>query len=249
MAIPLIPYAPFTQNARVNGYELPDEEQPKIYTTDNLLDSGYIDELIWAGYRQIFGEHQILQSSRQKNLESILRNGQITVREFIRGLVTSDVFLRLNYETNTNYRFVEICVQRLLGRDIFGEHEKIAWSIVIASKGVNTFISDLLDSEEYLNNFGDDIVPYQRRRVLPKRAEGETPFNLKTPRYDAYHRDRLGFPQMVWQSEIRRFKKEKITKGGNPASFLGMAREIAPEAGSPPAGIAGIDYMSLVPKR
>jgi len=46
------------------------------------------------------------------------------------------------------------------------------------------FVDALLDSEEYLNNFGDDIVPYQRRRILPQRTDGETPF-ARMPRYGA----------------------------------------------------------------
>ena len=69
----------------------------------------------------------------------------------------------------------------------------------------------LQSSDEYEGNFGDSIVPYQRRRVLPQRDAGETPFNLKTPRYGARHRDQLGFPQLIWnntRSEERRVGKE-----------------------------------------
>jgi phycobilisome rod-core linker protein len=54
-----------------------------------------------------------------------------------------------------------MCIQRLLGRDVYNEREKIAWSIVLATKGLKGFIDDLLDSPEYLANFGYDTVPYQ----------------------------------------------------------------------------------------
>ena len=135
MALPLLSYAPKSQNQRVAGYEIGGDEQPRIFTTENVLSSGDIENLIWAGYRQIYSELQILKSNRQKSLESQLKFGQITVRDFIRGLATSSPFLERNYQTNSNYRFVEMCVQRILGRDVYSEREKIAWSIVVANKG------------------------------------------------------------------------------------------------------------------
>lgn len=251
MAIPLLDYAPVTLNPRVAGYEIPGEEQPTIYSSENLLSAGGIDELIWAAYRQVYSEHQILKSNRQTFLESQLRFGQITVRDFIKGLVTSDPFLRLNYETNSNYRFVEMCVQRLLGRDVYGEREKLAWSIVIATKGVQGFIDELLSCEEYMANFGYDTVPYQRRRSLPQRAQGETPFNLKTPRYGPYYRSIAGFPQVVWQTQVRRFvPQEKKAKAGDPSLFMGMARAISP-TGNPGGRVStvNINYEAMVPYR
>lgn len=251
MAIPLLDYAPASQNQRVAGYEVPGEEQPKIYSSENLLSAGGMGELIWAAYRQVFSEHQLLKSNKQTFLESQLRFGQITVRDFIKGLVTSDPFLRLNYETNSNYRFAEICVQRLLGRDVYSEREKIAWSIVIATKGVQGFIDELLDGEEYMSNFGYDTVPYQRRRILPQRPQGETPFNLKTPRYGPYYRSIAGFPQIVWQNQVRRFvPQDKKAKAGDPSQFVGMARAISPKPN--PCGrvsTVNINYEATVPYR
>ncbi len=224
MALPLLTYTPVSQNQRVAGYEVPGEENMTL-SGDMMTSSADTDKIIWAAYRQVFSEHQILSSNRQKFLESQLRYGQLTVREFVRGLATSDPFLRLNYETNNNYRFVEICVQRLLGRDVYSEDEKIAWSIVIATKGVVGFVNQLLESDEYLENFGEDNVPFQRRRVLPSRDRGEMPFNLKTPRYDSYHRNQLGFPQIVWQNQVRRFvPQEKQAKAGDPSTYLDLAR-------------------------
>jgi phycobilisome rod-core linker protein len=251
LAIPLLSYGPKSQNNRVAGYEVSGEEQPKMYSTENLLSGSALDELIWAAYRQVYSEHQILKSNRQTFLESQLRSGQITVRDFIAGLATSDPFLRRNFETNSNYRFVEICIQRLLGRDIYNEREKIAWSIVIANKGVKGFIDDLLNTEEYLNSFGYDLVPYQRRRILPQRTLGETPFNLKTPRYSDYHRAQLGFPQIVWQNAVRRFTPaDKTPKAGDPSGFLAMARNIAPQGNPVPRVSAmNINIEASVPYR
>lgn len=193
MSIPLLIYPPSSQNQRVAGYEVRGEEQPRIYSQETALNSKNMDELIWSAYYQIFHQQQMLTSNRQTFLESQLRSGQITVREFIRGLATSDPFRRLNYDSNNNYRFVELCIQRILGRNIYDEREKLAWSIVLATKGLQGFINALLNSEEYIDNFGEQTVPYQRRRILPQQVQGELPFT-RMPRYGTDYRDKLPFP-------------------------------------------------------
>jgi phycobilisome rod-core linker protein len=190
MKIPLLSYSPISQNNRVCGYEIPGDEQPRIYNTENQLSAVEMDTLILTAYRQIFNEQQMLSSNRQRFLESQIRSGQITVKDFIRGLVTSDSFRRLTYDSNNNYRFVQICIQRILGREVYNEREKLAWSIVLATKGLQGFIDNLLNSEEYLSNFGDNTVPYQRRRMLAGRSEGELPFE-RMARYGKDYRDKL----------------------------------------------------------
>jgi len=196
MSLPLLDYKPLSQNQRVAGFEVAGDEQPRIYSTDNLLSGFEMDLLISAAYRQICNEQQMLESHRQVNLESQLRAGQITVRGFIRGLVLSDSFRRLTFDSNNNYRFAEICIQRILGRNVYSDREKIAWSIVIATKGLQAFVDELLSSEEYLSNFGDSIVPYQRRRILAKQTKGEVTF-AHMARYGADYRDRL--PKQVFK--------------------------------------------------
>ncbi|MEM8718461.1 MAG: phycobilisome rod-core linker polypeptide [Cyanobacteria bacterium P01_G01_bin.39] len=190
MALPLLKYPVASQNNRVDGYEVPGEEQPKIFTTENLLSETEFDELIYAAYRQVFNEQQILQSNRERELESQLKASQITVRDFMRGLVLSETFQRRNYQVNNNYRFVRLCVQRLLGRDVYNNEEKLSWSIVLATSGLKGFIDRLLDTDEYMDNFGDDIVPYQRHRILPQREQGEMHF-ARMARYGTMHRQVL----------------------------------------------------------
>ncbi len=249
MAIPLLNYAPTTQNARVAGYEIPGDEQPKIYSAENLLSPGEMGELIEAAYRQFF--FHAFKCDREPYLESQLRNGQITVRDFVRGLVLSDKYRRSFYDLNSNYRFVEQTVQRVLGRPTYSEKEKIAWSIVVVNTGIEGFIDALLESEEYLENFGYDTLPYQRRRVLPGRREGERPTNITMPRYDEYYRTILGFPKMVMSGPIRRFSgSQKPLGSGSPSYFLDMARgvTVGPQMASMP-NIKNMDFKSKVPYR
>jgi phycobilisome rod-core linker protein len=122
-------------------------------------------------------------------------------------LAKSDVYWGLVVETNSNYRVVEITLKRLLGRAPYNKEEEIAWSIVIATKGIAGFVNALLDSEEYAQNFGDDTVPYQRRRFKDR------PFNLVTPRYSSYWRDKEESARYKW---------------GDINNFLEMARSIKP---------------------
>jgi phycobilisome rod-core linker protein len=190
MTIPVLSYAPSSQNQRVAGYEVAGEEQPRIYATDRIPSAGEMDEVIWAAYRQIFNEQQLLKSNRQNNLESQLRSGQITVKDFIRGLALSYTFRSRNYEPNSNYRFAQMCVQRILGRDVYSDREKLAWSTILATKGLAGFIDALLSSQEYLTNFGEDTVPYQRRRILPQHSKGDLPF-ARMPRYGEDYRVKL----------------------------------------------------------
>lgn len=249
MAIPLLNYAPNCPNVRVSGYIVPGDDQPKIYTTENLLSPSDMDDLIEAAYRQIF--FHAFKWDREPVLESQVRNGQITVRDFIRGLLLSKTFKNSFYDKNSNYRFVEQCVQRVLGRDVYSQREKIAWSAVVMSKGIKGFVDELLNSDEYLDSFGYDTVPYQRRRNLPSREAGEIPFNIKSPRYDGYYRAILGFPQIVWQNEVRSYTpSDRKPRIGDPSLFLDMARSINPKGSVPPKISAmNINIEASVPRR
>jgi phycobilisome rod-core linker protein len=248
MSIPLLEYAPSTQNSRISGYEVAGDEQPRVFSTDNLLSPNQIGDLIEAAYRQIF--FHAFAADREKFLESQLRSGQITVRDFIRGLCLSTTFTNSFYNLNSNYRFVEHCVQKVLGRDVYSEAEKIAWSIVVATKGRSGFINDLLNSNEYLENFGDSIVPFQRRRVLPSGASA-LPFNIQSPRYDEYYRGKLGFPKISWSVTPRSSQPvAQKPKAGDPSMFKDMVQSLG-FLGNAPQSISALnlDYENLVPRR
>lgn len=231
--LPLLDVKPKTQNQRVAGYDVPDEDDPQMYRLRDCIDAADVDALIWAGYRQIFSEHLILESYRQPFLESQLRNRAISVREFIRGLGKSEVYRELVAETNSNYRLVDVTLKRFLGRASYGKDEQIAQSIVIATKGLHGFIDSIVDSDEYQQAFGDDIVPYQRRRL-----EGR-PFNLVNPRYSDFWRSRLLERELATRGyyQVRTYQSgaldKKVIRQAIPAMFLNMASStIAPQLDS-----------------
>ena len=206
MSIPLLDYKPSSQNQRVSGYEVPSEDTPWIYRIEDCSNPNDVLDLINAAYRQVLSEHQILQFNRQVQLESQLKNRSISVRDFIRGLAKSDAFRNLVVETNSNYRLVELCLKRLLGRAPYNQEEEIAWSIKVATLGWGSFVDALIDSEEYRSSFGDNTVPYQRRRYKDR------PTNLVTPRYGNYWRDKIETERYKW---------------GDINNFMDMAKSVS----------------------
>ena len=132
-----------------------------------------------------------MSCDRDRFLESQLRSGSITVRDFIRGLLLSDRFYRGYVECNGNDRVVEQVIGRVLGRPVYGLDEVKSWSIVIAEQGFAAFVDDILESPEYFERFGIDGIPDQVNRILPGRSQGEMPIYQRLPRYGESWRDRL----------------------------------------------------------
>jgi phycobilisome rod-core linker protein len=250
MALPLLDYKPTTQNHRVSSFGIADqnEDTPYIYRTEDVSDPTEVEALIWAGYRQVFSEHETLRFNRQVASESRLRNGAIAVRDFIRELAKSERFYSTVVSVNNNYRLVQICLKRFLGRDSYNKDEEIAWSIVIGTKGFGGFVDALLDSEEYTLAFGDNTVPYQRKRMEAR------PFNLDTPRYGEDFQETAGTVKNDWRFTIEKFYTKKYQDRklaeGDPRRYSDMAASIAPKVNyAQQLTASGIDYMSKVPSR
>jgi len=250
MALPLLEYKPTTQNQRVRSFGKADqnEETPYIYRVEDVYSPGEMKSLIWAAYRQVFSEHETLKFNRQITLESRLANGSITVRDFMRELAKSERFYELVVSVNNNYRLVDICLRRLLGRSAYNKAEEIAWSIKTATLGFHGFIDALIDSEEYTDAFGDNTVPYQR-----KRMEGR-PFNLVTPRYGEDFREQVGTVKNDWRFTLDQYysskNKSRRLPEGDPNKYRDMAAAIAPQGNSAQRVSAfDIDYLNKVPVR
>jgi phycobilisome rod-core linker protein len=250
MALPLLNYKPTTQNHRVSSFGIADQNEntPYIYRLEDVSSYTDITNIIWAAYRQIFSEHEILKFNRQKTLESQLKNGSLSVRDFIRGLVKSEAFYRLVVSVNNNYRLVDIVLKRVLGRSSYNKEEQIAWSIVIGTKGFSGFVDALIDSEEYTNNFGETIVPYQR-----KRLEGR-PFNLVTPRYGEDFQETAGTVKTDWRFTLdkfytRKFQERRLAEG-DPRKYADLAAAVSSQGNyAQKISSFDIDYLNAVPYR
>jgi phycobilisome rod-core linker protein len=246
----LLQYKPTTQNHRVSSFGVADQNEntPYIYRFEDVSSYTDIQSIIWAAYRQVFSEHEILDFNRQKTLESQVTNGALSVRDFIRGLVKSEAFYRLVVSVNNNYRLVDITLKRLLGRSAYNRSEEIAWSIVIGTTGFNGFVDALIDSEEYNTAFGENTVPYQR-----KRLEGR-PFNLVTPRYGEDFQETAGTVKTDWQFTLQNFysrkSQERRLPEGDPRRFTAIALEVGRQGNyAQTISAFDIDYLNSVPYR
>lgn len=250
MALPLLQYKPTTQNHRVRSFGTADldDDTPYIYRIEDSNSVTEIQDLIWAAYRQVFSEHETLRANRQLQLESQVKNRSITVRDFIRGLAKSERFYEVVVSVNNNYRLVDVCLKRFLGRAAYNQQEEIAWSIKTATLGFHGFVDALIDSEEYTEAFGDYTVPYQR-----KRMEGR-PFNLVTPRYGEDFREQAGTVQNDWRFALervytRKYQQQQLREG-DPRKYSDMAAAIAPQRNYAQSVSAfDIDYLNKVPVR
>ncbi|MDM9384433.1 phycobilisome rod-core linker polypeptide [Chlorogloeopsis sp. ULAP01] len=250
MALPLLEYKPSSQNHRVTSFGPSDldEDTPYIYRLEDISSYSDRQDIIWAAYRQVFSEHEILKFNRQQHLESQLKNGSLTVRDFIRGLAKSEAFYRLVVSVNNNYRLVDICLKRFLGRSSYNKEEEIAWSIVIGTKGFGGFVDALIDSDEYTEAFGENTVPYQRKRLVDR------PHNLVTPRYGEDFQESAGTVKTDWRFTLQNFysrkSQERRLAEGDPRKYADMASAIAPQGNyAQNIRAAELDYMSLVPSR
>ena len=187
MVLPLLASPPLSNNARVRPFNVGTDETARRPSAKGSLSAADLDQQIEQAYRQIF--FHAFKIDREPVLESQLRSDQISMREFVRGLLHSNKFRNDFYRCNSNYRMVDQIVGRVLGRPVHGQKERIALSILIAQNGVCGLADHLLDSAEYRAAFGDDTVPHQLSRVLPGRRIGDLPFNQQAPRYDAYWRE------------------------------------------------------------
>ena len=112
-------------------------------------------------------------------------------------------------------------------------------------------VDDILDSQEYLNAFGYDTVPYHRNRVVGSRDLGETPFNITTPRYEAYYSGILGFPQLVYTGTAKTIPaRSGQRRGGFPEDYLPWVRNLpAMRSQGGASGSVSMDYLAKVPYR
>ena len=193
MVIPLLEHPISTQNSRVTDLA---GDRGTIQTQNvgciAAGDDGVrttIDEIIEQAYRQIY--FHAMRCDRDPNLESQLRSKNITIRDFIRALLLSDRFKQGYYQCSSNYRMVDQVVGRVLGRPVYGDAERRSWAVLIGEKGFTSFVDKILDSNEYMDNFGYDLVPTQRSRILPGRSIGEVPIYQKYPRYGRDWRNKL----------------------------------------------------------
>ncbi|WP_413162845.1 phycobilisome rod-core linker polypeptide [Capilliphycus salinus ALCB114379] len=116
--------------------------------------------VIRAVYKQVLGNPHIMESERLITAESKLCNGNLTVREFVRAVAKSNFYRSRYFESCAPYRFIELNFKHLLGRAPQDQSEISEHIYRCVEEGYDAEIDSYIDSDEYQQKFGDNIVPY-----------------------------------------------------------------------------------------
>lgn len=120
------------------------------------------EDIINAIYRQVLGNAYVMESERLEVAESQFKLGEYSVREFVRAIAKSDLYRTRFFESCPRYRYTELNFRHLLGRAPNNYDEMKFHSNVLDAEGFEADIDTYLDSDEYQNTFGENIVPYIR---------------------------------------------------------------------------------------
>jgi phycoerythrin-associated linker protein len=121
-----------------------------------------IEVIIRAVYRQVLGNAYVMESERLVVPESQLTAGEITVREFVRQVAKSELYRSRFFDNCYRYRAIELNFKHLLGRAPNNYQEAVFHSQILDESGFDADVDAYIDSDEYLNAFGENIVPFYR---------------------------------------------------------------------------------------
>jgi phycobilisome core-membrane linker protein len=128
------------------------------------LSGGQKAEVIRAAYRQVF-ERDIVKGYSQVVAPvqaTQLRQGQLSVREFIRALGHSKEYRQQFYGRFSNSRAVELAFRHFLGRGISSREEFTRYFDIVSAQGLKGLVDSLINTQEYAQTFGEETVPYLR---------------------------------------------------------------------------------------
>jgi phycobilisome core-membrane linker protein len=141
----------------------------RIYRFTSGMQSWEIEATIEAIYVQVMDLYsgQIDARFRRSDLENKLGGGQISIREFVRQLASSETYRDRFYTPYPNAKVIEFLFRHLLGRTPSTQAEIKDYNQLLTDRGLKAVVDSLIDSPEYALYFGEDVVPYQRVLSLP----------------------------------------------------------------------------------
>ena len=156
---------------------------------------------------------------RCSELEAQLRDGRLTVRDFVRGLAKSSFYKDRFFRSVAPQRGVELNFKHLLGRAPETQAEISSKIALLAEHGHDGLVDSIVDSAEYLEVFGSDVVPYAR--------SWSSPADLST----------AAFPMLA--ALQKSFAGSDSARGAGPALTRSLANGVAPRISLPsqPVGL------------
>lgn len=146
---------------------------PQIYTKAGISNQRFVLKtslssfekqlVIKACYRQVF-QRDIAKaySISFQDLESQVITGKLSIKEFIRLLGKSNVYINQFNQSFVNTRVVELSFRHFLGRGPSSLEEFQKYFGIISKLGIKGLIDSLINSQEYSDYFGEETVPYLR---------------------------------------------------------------------------------------
>ncbi|MFZ0407772.1 MAG: phycobilisome rod-core linker polypeptide [Cyanobium sp.] len=173
-------------------------------------------EVIRAAYRQVF-ERDISKAYSQVvcPVEATqVRQGQLSMREFIRALGRSKEYQRQFYGRFSNSRVVELAFRHFLGRGVSSIEEFRKYFAIVSSKGLGGLVDALVNGLEYARVFGEETVPYLRDLGEEAQESAGWGSNRKLFRFSAPFE---GAPQYItlYASYRQPFADQHPYGGGN----------------------------------
>jgi phycocyanin-associated rod linker protein len=190
----------------------PFEESKPIELRPNWTEDD-VQAVIWAAYRQVLGNEHLMQSERLVSSESLLRQGRISVRDFVRAIAQSELYRDKFLYPNFQVRFIELNYKHLLGRAPYDESEISYHVDLYITQGYEAEINSYIDSVEYQQSFGESLVPYYRDFQADRVGQRATGFSRLLQLYRGYaNSDRAQGrkqPRLTW--EVARNTASPIT--------------------------------------
>lgn len=199
------------------------------------------DLVIRAVYRQLLGNDYLMNSERLTGAESLLKNGYITVREFVRAVAKSELYKTKFFYGNFQTRVIELHTKHLLGRAPYDESEVIFHLDLYETKGYDADVDSFIDSEEYQASFGDNVVPYYRSFVYQagQRSVGFTRMFQLYRGYATSDRSQTAGSQSRLAVELGRNASSSIATPSNTGTGWSANKKVVPNkalGGSTPYG-------------
>jgi phycoerythrin-associated linker protein len=142
------------------GVSLFDETPPVEWVPGRSQEE--VETIIQAVYRQVLGNAYVMESERLVVPESQFKRGELSVREFVRAVAKSDLYMTRFFTSCARYRAIELNFRHLLGRAPLDLEEMRGHSTTLDTQGFDAEIDSYLDSDEYQDTFGENFVPYIR---------------------------------------------------------------------------------------
>jgi phycobilisome core-membrane linker protein len=136
----------------------------RVYRMHSGMTAPEREVAIAAIYTQVMDlfEADVPAEFRLVELETQLRNGEISVRTFVKALASSGQYVQRFCTPYPQAKVVEFLFRHLLGRVPATQAEATQYSEIVSNQGLNAAIALMVDNAEYTRYFGEDVVPYQR---------------------------------------------------------------------------------------